>query len=65
MMKSNELRNLTMDEIQEEVATRRKKLQELRFTAAIGQNSDVREIRAKKREIARLLTIAREKEAAR
>ncbi len=64
-MKSNELRNLTMDEIQEEVATRRKKLQELRFTAAIGQNSDVREIRAKKREIARLLTIAREKEAAR
>lgn len=64
-MKSNELRNLTMDEIQEEVSSRRKKLQELRFTAAIGQNSDVREIRAKRREIARLLTIAREKEAAR
>ena len=64
-MKSNELRNLTMDEIREEVSSRRKKLQELRFTAAIGQNSDVREIRAKRREIARLLTIAREKEAAR
>lgn len=60
-MKPNEVRNLTLDEIQDEVASRRKKIQELRFTAAIGQNSDVREIRNKRREIARLLTIAREK----
>ncbi len=63
-MKSNEVRNLTLSEIQDEVDARRKKLQELRFTAAIGQNSDVREIRVKRREIARLLTIAREKENA-
>ncbi len=63
-MKSNEVRNLTLNEIQDEVDSRRKKLQELRFTAAIGQNSDVREIRVKRREIARLLTIAREKENA-
>jgi large subunit ribosomal protein L29 len=63
-MKPNEARNMTAAEIQNEIASRRKKVQELRFSAAIGQNSDVREIRAKKREIARLLTIAREKEEA-
>ena len=60
-MKPNEIRNMTEAEIETEVASRRRKLQELRFTAAIGQNSDVREIRTKKREIARLLTIAHEK----
>ncbi|MCA9839365.1 MAG: 50S ribosomal protein L29 [Trueperaceae bacterium] len=64
-MKSNEIRNLSVDEIHDEVASRRQKLQELRFTAAIGQNSNVREIRAKRREIAQLLTIVREKEEAR
>ena len=60
-MKPNEIRNLSADEIQDAISERRKKIQELRFTSAIGQNSDVREIRNKRREIARLLTIAREK----
>lgn len=64
-MKSNEMRNLSPDEIRSEVASRRKKIQELRFTAAIGQNSNVREIRQKRREIARLLTVVREKEEVR
>ena len=59
-MKPNEIRNLSLDEIEDAVSERRKKIQELRFTAAIGQNSDVREIRNKRREIARLLTVARE-----
>lgn len=60
-MKPNEVRNLTIAELEDEVDSRRKKIQELRFSAAIGQNSDVREIRRSRREIGRLLTIAREK----
>ncbi len=60
-MKPNEIRNLTTDEIVVEVAARRKKLQELRFVAVMGQNPNVKEIKAQKRHIARLLTIANEK----
>ena len=60
-MKPNEIRNMSGEEIEDAILERRKKIQELRFTSAIGQNSDVREIRTKRREIARLLTIAREK----
>jgi len=60
-MKPNEVRNLTAAEIEDEISSRRQKIQELRFSAAIGQNSDVREIRRSRREIARLLTIASEK----
>lgn len=63
-MKPNEIRNLTLDEIQDEVDTRREELLDLRFQAAVGQASNPRRIRTAKREIARLLTVAREKESA-
>ncbi len=63
-MKPNEIRNLTLDEIHDEVAERREELLDLRFQAAVGQASNPRRIRTAKREIARLLTIAAEKEAA-
>ena len=62
-MKPNEIRNLTLDEIHDEVAERREELLDLRFQAAVGQASNPRRIRTAKREIARLLTIAAEKEA--
>ncbi len=62
-MKPNELRNLSPDEITKEIADRRQKIFDLRFTSKIGQMSNVKEIRSKKREIARLLTIANEKAA--
>jgi large subunit ribosomal protein L29 len=62
-MKPNEARNLAPDEIHEEVAKRREELLDLRFQAAVGQASNPRRIRMAKREIARLLTIAKEKEA--
>lgn len=62
-MKPNEMRNLSPDEIIKEVADRRQKILDLRFTSKVGQMSNVKEIRAKKREIARLLTIASEKAA--
>jgi large subunit ribosomal protein L29 len=61
-MKPNEARNLNEHEIAEAVAERREELMNLRFQTAIGQATNPRRIRAAKREIARLLTVAREKE---
>ena len=63
-MKPNEIRNLTAEEIEVEVAQRREELLDLRFQAAVGQASNPRRIRRAKREIARLMTIAAEKENA-
>ena len=61
-MKSSDIRKLTASDIQSEVARRREELLDLRFQSAVGQASNPRRIRAAKREIARLLTIAREME---
>jgi large subunit ribosomal protein L29 len=63
-MKPNEIRNLTAEEIEAEVDGRREELLDLRFQAAVGQASNPRRIREAKREIARLLTVAAEKEKA-
>ena len=62
-MKSNEIRNLTGDEIRDEVNKRREELLDLRFQASVGQASNPKRIRTAKREIARLLTIAQEEGA--
>ena len=64
-MKSNEARRLSEEEIVAEVEKRRQELLDLRIQSAIGQTSNPRRIRAAKREIARLLTIAKEKAEAR
>lgn len=61
-MKPNEARNLNAEDIKEAVAERRQELLDLRFQAAVGQATNPRRIRAAKREIALLLTVAREKE---
>jgi large subunit ribosomal protein L29 len=63
-MKPNEARNLNEQEIKEAVDERREELMNLRFQTAVGQATNPRRIRAAKREIARLLTVAREKEQA-
>jgi ribosomal protein L29 len=63
-MKPNELRNLSPDEIVKEVSDRRQKILDLRFTSKVGQMSNVKEINAKKREIAQLLTVANEQKRA-
>ncbi len=60
-MKSSEIRNLTEAEIDAEVAKRREELLDLRIQSAVGQTSNPRRIRVAKREIARLLTVARQK----
>jgi large subunit ribosomal protein L29 len=62
-MKPNEMRNLGPDEIAKEVEDRRQKILDLRFTSKVGQMSNVKEINAKKREIARLLTVAAEQKS--
>lgn len=61
-MKPNEMRHLTVDEIHDEVAELRQELLDLRFQAAVGQLSNPKRIRTAKREIARLLTVANEKQ---
>jgi large subunit ribosomal protein L29 len=63
MMKPNEVRNLTVDEIEDEVRKAREELLDLRFQASMGQASNSRRIRAVKRNVARMLTIATEKRA--
>jgi ribosomal protein L29 len=63
-MKPNELRNLSPDEIIKEVSDRRQKILDLRFTSKVGQMSNVKEINARKREIAQLLTVANEQKRA-
>lgn len=63
-MKSNEVRNLTQEEIRAEVDKRRKELFDLRLQSTVGQVPNTKLMRSKKREIARLLTIAAEKERA-
>ncbi len=60
-MKPNEIRNLTVDEIEDEVSKAREELLDLRFQASMGQASNPRRIRAVKRGIARMLTIITEK----
>ncbi len=59
-MKSSEIRTLSVKDIESEVAKRREELLDLRFQSAIGQTANPRRMRTAKREIARLLTIARE-----
>lgn len=61
-MKPNELRNLTAVELENEVTKRRRELFDLRIQAAVGQASNPRRIRMARREIARMLTIMRERE---
>ncbi len=61
-MKPNEARKLTAKENTDTVTELREELLGLRFQAAVGQASNPRRIRIAKREIARLLTVAREKE---
>lgn len=60
-MKPNEIRNLTLDEIQLEVEKLRQELLDLRIQAAVGHASNPRRIRTARHEIARYLTIAGEK----
>jgi large subunit ribosomal protein L29 len=61
-MKAEELRKLTDDELKEKLVELKKKLMNLRFQNAIGGLEKPSDIRATKKDIARILTILRERE---
>ena len=61
-MKARQLRDLTDDELQDKLADTRQELFNLRFQAATGALENSARLRLAKREIARILTIQRERE---
>jgi large subunit ribosomal protein L29 len=63
-MKARDLRDMTDDELQHELAQRRQELFNLRFQAATGALENTSRVKLAKKEIARILTVTTEREAA-
>jgi|Deesub1362A_J573_1020465.scaffolds.fasta_scaffold35523_2 large subunit ribosomal protein L29 len=61
-MKARELRELSDEELRQKVAEWKRKLLNLRFQLASGQLQNIAEIKKTRRDIARVLTILRERE---
>jgi large subunit ribosomal protein L29 len=64
MMTATELRELPDDELRQKLAEAKEELFNLRFQIVTGQLDDPRRIKQVKREIARVLTVMREREIA-
>jgi large subunit ribosomal protein L29 len=64
MSTASELRELPDDELLEKLAEGKEELFNLRFQIVTGQLDDPRRIKQVKREIARVLTVMREREIA-
>jgi large subunit ribosomal protein L29 len=64
LAKATDLREMTDDELEHELAERRQELFNLRFQAATGAVENTARLKHAKREIARILTIRHEREAA-
>ena len=64
MMTATELRELPDDELRQKLAEGKEELFNLRFQIVTGQLDDPRRIKTIKREIARVLTVLREREIA-
>ena len=61
-MKPSELRDMSHDELQEHLRTARRELFGLRFQHATGELDNTASLATAKREVARALTVARERE---
>jgi large subunit ribosomal protein L29 len=61
-MRARNLRDLTDDDLQQKLADTRQELFNLRFQAATGALDNSARLRLAKREIARILTVQRERE---
>ena len=61
-MKAKEIRELTTEEITQRILDNRKDVQHLRFQNAVAGIEDPAAFRLKRREVARLKTILRERE---
>jgi len=64
-MKAEELRHMTMDQLDDEVVKLKKEQFNLRFQRATGQLENTARVRQVRRDIARIKTIAAHKRAAR
>jgi large subunit ribosomal protein L29 len=62
-LRARELRDLTNDELQQKLHDTRQELFNLRFQSATGALENSARLKLAKREIARILTIANEREA--
>ncbi|MBU8377663.1 50S ribosomal protein L29 [Staphylococcus aureus] len=61
-MKGKEIRDLTTSEIEEQIKSSKEELFNLRFQLATGQLEETARIRTVRKTIARLKTVARERE---
>lgn len=61
-MKAKEIRDLTTSEIEEQIKSSKEELFNLRFQLATGQLEETARIRTVRKRIARLKTVARERE---
>jgi len=61
-MKAQDLRNMTLDQLDDELVKLKKEQFNLRFQQASGQLENVARIRQVRRDIARLRTVARQKQ---
>ncbi|HDA4235056.1 TPA: 50S ribosomal protein L29 [Staphylococcus aureus] len=61
-MKAKEIRDLTTSEIEEQIKSSKEELFNLRFQLATGQLEETARIRSVRKTIARLKTVARERE---
>ncbi|HLI31814.1 MAG TPA: 50S ribosomal protein L29 [Solirubrobacteraceae bacterium] len=61
-MKAKEMRDTPDHELREQIAELRQELQRMRFANATGELEDTAGLSRKRRELARALTIARERE---
>jgi large subunit ribosomal protein L29 len=63
-MELDKIRNLTDAELAHQEKTAAEQLFRLRFQVALGQNDGVKKLRQLRKEIARIKTVARERELA-
>ena len=61
-MKAKEIRDLTTSEIEEQIKSSKEELFNIRFQLATGQLEETARIRTVRKTIARLKTVARERE---
>ena len=62
-MKANDMRDMSIDQLEDEVDKLKKEQFNLRFQRASGQLENTARVRTVRRDIARLLTVARTKKA--
>jgi len=63
-MKGSQVRDLTVDQLDDELVKLKKEQFNLRFQAASGQLENTARVRQIRRDIARIKTVARQKSAA-